>query len=278
MSKPQPKANYVERFFVALKALIAYLESSAIDLVSATTPWLAPVIPASQTYLHAINSLKYSEPIAFVAALAVEFLGLAAVSTAVEFWNYNDALSARKAARVQLLKGEDKKRAKERRVVGAPFKLAAGSGLFYIAVILTVNVLLDWGKPFPQVAANVLLSLLAVPAAVIIAIRSQHRRKLTETRRKAVSVTESGTVHGGRLTSATGSEPEDVAEESSTAESAPVRPTTYAEYVQSAAERNGSGPLSTPELLALGVGRSSAYEWPKRYAADYQLVKVGAKA
>src|SRR5512147_1917776 len=133
MSKPQPKANYVERFFVALKALIAYLESSAIDLVSATTPWLAPVIPASQTYLHAINSLKYSEPIAFVAALAVEFLGLAAVSTAVEFWNYNDALSARKAARVQLLKGEDKKRAKERRVVGAPFKLAAGSGLFYIA-------------------------------------------------------------------------------------------------------------------------------------------------
>jgi hypothetical protein len=273
MSKPQPKANYVERFFVALKALIAYLESSAIDLVSATTPWLAPVIPASQTYLHAINSLKYSEPIAFVAALAVEFLGLAAVSTAVEFWNYNDALSARKAARVQLLKGEDKKRAKERRVVGAPFKLAAGSGLFYIAVILTVNVLLDWGKPFPQVAANVLLSLLAVPAAVIIAIRSQHRRKLTETRRKPASVTESGLVGGGRSSS----EMDSAAEDSSALKSAQIRPATYAEYVQSAADRNGSGPLSAPELLALGVGHSSAYEWPKRYAREYQLVKVGVQ-
>ncbi len=273
MSKPQPQPNFVERFFVALKALIAYLESSAIDLVSATTPWLAPVIPASQTYLHAINSLKYSEPIAFVAALAVEFLGLAAVSTAVEFWNYNDALSARKEARVQLLKGEDKKRAKERRVVGAPFQLAAGSGLFYIVVILTVNVLLDWGKPFPQVAANVLLSLLAVPAAVIIAIRSQHRRKLADAKRKPVSVTESGTVGGGRRPSVK----ESVAEEDPAAEEMPVRPTTYAEYVQSAAERNGSGPLTTPQLLALGVGRSSAYEWPKKYAAEYQLVKVGAK-
>lgn len=275
-TKPQPQPNYVERFFGFLKTLINALESSAIDLVSATTPWLAPVIPASQTYLHAINSLKYSEPIAFVAALAVEFLGLAAVSTSVEFWNYNDALSARKEARVQLLKGEDKKRAKERRVVGAPFKLAAGSGLFYIAVILTVNVLLDWGKPFPQVAANVLLSMLAVPAAVIIAIRSQHRRKLTETRRKTASVTESGSVGGGRRSAV----PESVTDDPADEVSAPIRPTTYAEYVQSAADRNGSGPLSTSELLALGVGRSSAYEWPKKYAADYGLVSVarGAKA
>jgi hypothetical protein len=188
--KSPTKQNVGERFFVFLKALVSDLESSAIDLVSATTPWLAPVIPASQTYLHAINSLRYSESIAFVAALAVEFLGLAAVSTAVEFWNYNDTLKARKEARVHLLKGEDKKRARERRVVGAPFQLAAASGVFYIAIILTVNILLDWGKPFPQVAANVLLSLLAVPAAVIIAIRSQHRRKLTETRRARSGATQ----------------------------------------------------------------------------------------
>jgi len=274
MSKtPQP--GYIERFFNFIKLLIGHLESSAIDLVSATTPWLAPVIPASQTYLHAINSLKYGEPIAFVAALAVEFLGLAAVSTAVEFWNYNDALQARKDARVMVLKGEEKKRAKERRVVGAPFQLAAGSGVFYIVIILTVNILLDWGKPFPQIAANVLLSLLAVPAAVIIAIRSQHRRKLADAKRKPVSVTESGTVSGGRRPSVNQSS----ADDESVTESAPVRPTTYAEYVQSAAERNGSGPLSTPELLALGVGRSSAYDWPKRYAADFSItVDRGAKA
>lgn len=116
-------------------------------------------------------------------------------------------------------------------------------------------------------------------ALIIIAIRSQHRRKLTETRRKPVSVTESGSAGGGRRSSVAETTTDESTDEASAMDSAPIRPTTYAEYVQSAADRNGSGPLSTPELLVLGVGRSSAYEWPKRYAAEYTLVKVerGAK-
>ncbi len=257
------KANggRVERLFSFVKMLIGLLEASAIDVVSATTPWLAPVIPASRTYVHAIESLGYSQPVALIAALSVEFIGLAAVSTAVEFWNFNDALLARKEARVQLLKGEDKKRAKDRRVVGAPFQLAAASGAFYITIVLVVNVLLDWGLPLPQVAANVLLSLLSVPAAVIIAIRSQHRRRTAEKTRKTGSGAESGTDRGGQGQSG--------------AESGAVRPRTYAEYARMSAERNGKGPLLAADLLALGVARSSAYDWPKRWQKERGKQNVG---
>lgn len=253
----KPKTNPVERFFGAWRSLVIALESSAIEMVSATTPWLAPIIPASQTYAHALNSLHYSEPVSFIAAASVEFLGLAAVSTAVEFWNYNDAQAARRESRLATLDKEQRKIAKSRRSVGAPFRLAFLSGVFYIAVILTVNILLDIGKPFPQVAANVLLSLLSVPAAVIIAIRSQHRRKTTEKARKVESVAESAA--------------EDDTPSNSVMESATDKPRTYAEYVSLSAERNGSGPLSTAELLELGVGKSSAYLWPNKYAAEFSV-------
>lgn len=257
----KPKTNPVEQFFAAIKALVLSLESSAIETVSAITPWLAPLIPAYLTHTHAISALKYPPEIALIAAIAVEFLGMAAVNTAIEFWQYNDTQAAKREARISGLPSDKAAKARQRRHVDAPFAVALASGAFYLIVVLSVNVLLSLDQSaLARVWANGLLSLLSVPAAVIIAIRSQHRRKTTEKARKVESVTESGA--------------EDYTPANSVTESATDRPRTYAEYVSLSSERNGSGPLSTAELLTLGVGKSSAYDWPKRYATDY-AVTVG---
>jgi hypothetical protein len=70
---------------------IGHFEAVAIDTVSALAPWLAPIIPAFLTYTHMQGSLNYPQWVAFVGALVVEFIGLAAIYTATQFWDYNDA-------------------------------------------------------------------------------------------------------------------------------------------------------------------------------------------
>lgn len=258
MTTKQHKPNSLTQLFTGLKSIILEIESSAIETVSAITPWLAPLIPAYLTHTHAIGVLKYPAEIALVTAVAVEFLGLAAVNTAIEFWQYNDTQAAKRESRIIGLPTDKADKARQRRHVDAPFAVALASGVFYLTVVLSVNVLLSLDQSaLARVWANGLLSLLSVPAAIIIAIRSQHRRKTTEKARKTESVTESVADTGGQSKSA--------------ADSATVRPQTYAEYVSQSADRNGSGPLTPAELLEIGVPKSSAYEWPKRYAQTYAL-------
>jgi hypothetical protein len=172
---------------------IGHFEAVAIDTVSALAPWLAPIIPAFLTYTHMMGSLNYPQWVAFVGALVVEFIGLAAIYTATQFWDYNDA---QQTARDNRLAGMDKKvreRAKKRRQRNAPFQWAAGAMAFYIIVILTVNAALEMETAQSgftvKVFANGLLSLLSVIAGLIIALRSQHRRRLEQfSRRKSAQV------------------------------------------------------------------------------------------
>jgi hypothetical protein len=83
-----------------------------------------------------------------------------------------------------------RERAKKRRQRNAPFQWAAGAMAFYIVVILTVNAALEMETAQSgftvKVFANGLLSLLSVIAGLIIALRSQHRRRLEQfSRRKS---------------------------------------------------------------------------------------------
>ena len=41
------------------------------------------------------------------------------------------------------------------------------------------------------------------------------------------------------------------------------------------AARNGEGPLLAADLLALGVAKSSAYDWPKRLKKERGAENVG---
>lgn len=139
---------------------IKRLEAMFIDTVAAVTPWLAPLIPAYLVYHNMTERLGYPPIFGLVGAAAVEFLGLSAVHTAVTFWQWNDA----------------------HKIERAPFWFAFGAGLFYVVIVLTVNAALDiWqGSDGVKILAHGLLSLLSVDAAVIIAIRAQHARRLTE--------------------------------------------------------------------------------------------------
>jgi hypothetical protein len=133
------------------------IETTLIDNIASMAPWLAPVIPAYMAWHSMITSLLFPPMIAFAGALVVEFLGLSAVSTTFTFWDYNDS--------------------KRKTDQGAPVAVALITSIFYLAVILLVNVVLD-NSPFVERLAKGLLSSLSVVAAVILALRSQHSRRL----------------------------------------------------------------------------------------------------
>ena len=151
----------LENALHAWHAFTQVLERVLIDNIAATTPWLAPLIPAYLVYHNMAGRLGFWHPLAMAGAVAVEFLGLGAVHTALEFWTYNDA--------------------KRQSDNAAPFWVALGAGLFYVVIVLTVNAVLDLvHTPAVDVLAKALLSLLSVDAALIIALRAQHRRRLAE--------------------------------------------------------------------------------------------------
>ena len=134
-------------------------EQVIIDTISAITPWLAPIIPASMTYHNMIGRLGFSEPIAFIGALAVEFLGLSAINTSVEFWRYNEDKKYRQSLRIQVTK---KAKKGKRKFQGAPLFFAILTGLFYISIVLIVNAILDIGTAdVVHIIAKALLSLLS---------------------------------------------------------------------------------------------------------------------
>lgn len=139
------------------------IEAGLIDSIAAITPWLAPLIPAYLVYHNMLERLDYSHLFALIGAGAVEFLGLSAVHTAVTFWQWNDT----------------------RKVGRAPLWAALVAGLFYVAIVLIVNAVLDIAQgtsseQYVKILAHALLSLLSVDAAVIIAIRASHARRVMD--------------------------------------------------------------------------------------------------
>jgi hypothetical protein len=211
-------------------------ERVVIDNLAAFTPWLAPLIPASMAYHNMITRLDFSPVVSLLGAVAVEFLGLCAVSTALEFWKYN----------------EDKRKTDN----SAPFVVALLAGLFYVVIILTVNAMLDLTQSLEvKVVAKAMLSLLSVVAAVIIALRSQHRRRLKDIaddkaqrkaeRQKAKSQENLGVSNGSLIK-------------------------TYADFVKSSESRNGEGPITAEMLIAEhGIPRSTAFRWQKTYRKSH---------
>jgi len=148
----------------ALHRFIKAVEYVLVDLASAFTPWLAPVIPAYMVYVSMVGILSFPPWVASVGALVTEFLGLATVYTTLEFWQWNDE--------------------KRKSDSNAPFWVALVVGVFYVALVMTLNVMLDpspWNRQgWLLRAAKAMLSLMSVVGGITIALRSQHRRRLRE--------------------------------------------------------------------------------------------------
>lgn len=154
--------------FDQLNDWINSIEGSLVNFLTAFAPWLAPLIPAYMTYNHMIEFLHFDVWLAWVLALVVEILGFGTVSTGLDFWFYNRRNTA-----------QSKK---------APLTLIIISFGFYLALILTSNVIIDWAKEFGTlsqqswaiIVVRFLLTLQTLPAALIVATRTGHRDLLRE--------------------------------------------------------------------------------------------------
>lgn len=159
------KKKFVKRDFVA--GVIAWLESALklsqaferllVDVFVAYVPLLAPVIPATIAFFSLYVVLEMPLAVSLIGAGVVEFLGLGTVSTTMQFVDYNAS------------RNEDDP--------PAPTKTAIGTMVFYLVVVLTVNVLLDDATLIHKVT-KLLLSTLSVAGAVTISLRGQHARRL----------------------------------------------------------------------------------------------------
>lgn len=148
--------NALGCFFGFVADLVNGAEKSFLDFLSAIVPYCVPVIPAYLTFYHVQNEMDFPVWVAGTAAFVVETLGMASVSTAIRFWYHNQ----------RYRKAENK----------APFFLALGVYLFYIVVVITVNVILeivDGSRSGTIIVAIALFTLLSVPSGVLIAIRAQ---------------------------------------------------------------------------------------------------------
>lgn len=147
------------------------VEDSLINLISAVILWMVPTIPAYLTYFHLLVDLKFPKVIAGIGAAVVEFLGLASVRTAIKFWAHNQRYSTQYKR--------------------APFILVIATYVFYIVVVLSVNVILDWGKiEASHEWAIALFSLLSVPSGYLMSARAQHtelERKIADDNAKAAA-------------------------------------------------------------------------------------------
>lgn len=133
-----------ERVMDGWRHVIEVSERTLIDNVAATVPWLAPISPAYMAWHNAVTILGWPVWVAWVVAAAIEGLGLSVISTAFQLW---------REKRTWL------------------FWVAVLATVFYLGVVITVNVLLELS--FPAWIAKALLSLLSVPAAVTLALRAQ---------------------------------------------------------------------------------------------------------
>lgn len=159
--------NQLAVVFEYISATINGAEKSFLDLLSAAVPYAVPIIPAYLTFYHTMDQMNFPRWVAITAAFVVEVLGITSVSTAIRFQRHN---TLNKDARNK-----------------APFALAIATYVFYIAVVLSVNVLLEvvTGSRSPAVIwAIALFTLLSLPSAVLISIRAQYAEILEEKRER----------------------------------------------------------------------------------------------
>ena len=152
----------IDRIVGGLRALLELnraVESLLVDVVAGFSPWLAPVPVAVMSFKHMSGLLDMGLVASVAGAVCIEFLGLSAVSTCVSFWAWNN--DATKTTR------------------RAPFALALIAGIFYLWVVITLNALLDPGPPIHKLAKGLIASLSAV-AAVILAMRASHARRIDD--------------------------------------------------------------------------------------------------
>lgn len=162
------KTNFLARFFEWVSQVLNGAERSFLDLLSVLVPYCVPVIPAYLTYYHTKDIMDFPDWVAITASFVVEVLGITSVSTAIRFFRHNQRY---------------KKSIERNTANAAPFWLAVFVYVFYIVIVLTVNVLLEQiagTRSGEVILAIALFTLLSFPSGVLISIRTQYTEMLEE--------------------------------------------------------------------------------------------------
>jgi putative Mn2+ efflux pump MntP len=144
-------------------------EVSFITLIAKIIPLLVPIIPAYVGYTHVVNKttgLGFDPWAGWVYGAVIEGLGYAAIYKAVQFWEHNRKYTAEKNQ--------------------APLFAAVAIYVVYLLVTLSVNVMLDYkaGVEIYKVTALGLISLLSVPAGLLMSISAVHTERTNEREKK----------------------------------------------------------------------------------------------
>jgi hypothetical protein len=139
-----------------LTALANKVESTAVDFIAMLGPWLGPLPSAFLVYRATINYLGWPSWIAFIAAAAVESIGVVSVVQALRLYEWNQTRTAKDSA--------------------APFWFMVALSIFYLVTTIGLTVLLD---VIPDLAryAPVVFPLLAIVGAANIAVKSDQKRR-----------------------------------------------------------------------------------------------------
>jgi hypothetical protein len=193
-AKPaQPRnTNFLADGFEFVSEVINSAERSFLDLLSALVPYAVPIIPAFLTFDHVHKMMGFEVWVAWTAAFVTEVLGITSVSTAIRFYRHNAIYAAQAAAPQPADPATKGKRIKANAAAvkknksaknKAPFGLAIFTYVFYLVIVLSVNVLLlieSQSKTAAVIWAIGLFSLLSVPSGILISIRSQFGEMLEE--------------------------------------------------------------------------------------------------
>lgn len=156
-----PLRNILNFIFRLLSDLINDAEKSFQDFLMAIVPYAVPIIPAYLTIDHVERYMDFPRWVAYTAGFVVEAFGITAITTAIKFYYHNQKYSK-----------QDNK---------APFWPALGAYVFYVVVVILVNVILEAvsGSRSGWVILTIaLFTLLSVPSGVLIAIRAQYSQVL----------------------------------------------------------------------------------------------------
>ncbi len=132
-------------------------ESKITSLISRLSPWLAPAPTAYLVGRATMQHLGWPFPIAFIAAIIIECLGLTTVATTLELREYN--------------------RTKRKSDPVAPFSLAAFMAGSYLGVAIGLTVMLDI-VPTLAIYAPAIFPLMSLAGVTVIALRDDHQRRL----------------------------------------------------------------------------------------------------
>ena len=136
-----------------------YSEQNLIDRVARFTPFFVLAIPATFAYQNVTNPNLLAMPwwVGLLIAVSIEGLGLASVHTSLSLFEY--------------IKQHKQK------ISGEAITMLLMT-LFYLAVVVMVNIVLDLHHSWEIIAAKALLSLVSIPAAVTLSIRQIHKSRL----------------------------------------------------------------------------------------------------